>query len=160
LLTQCSYADDLFLIFLSMVDQQTGTIHVCDSFALFGLKVHHGVRGGDTNGKDLQSKTLAIYFPKSQDRKNNTPEELQTGYYDLGDGTYVSSCTQFKYIGSIVTPDLSDNTEIERRVSLAQGAFHSLRKTLCDERLAVEIRRQLYQVLVLSILLAGCNQGL
>jgi hypothetical protein len=115
------------------------------------------VRGGDTNGKDLQSKTLAMYFPKSQDRKNITPEELRTGSYDLGDGTFVSFCTQFKYLGSIVTPDLSDDTEIERRVSLAQGSFHSLRKTLCDQRLTVDIRRQLYHVLVLSILLAGCE---
>ena len=79
------------------------------------------------NGKELQSKTIAMYFPKSQDRKNSTPGEQAT---TLGDGSFVSFCTQFKYVGSMAAPDLSDYTEIERRVSLAQGAFHSFRKTL------------------------------
>ena len=54
----------------------------------------------------------------------------------------------------MVTSDLSDNTKIHRRVSLAQVAFHSLWKNLLDQRLTVKIWRQLYHVLVLSILLA------
>jgi hypothetical protein len=72
---------------------------------------------GTWTGKDLQSKILAMFF--SQNHKNNTPEELRTGSCNLDDGTF---CTQFKYLGSIVTPDHSENTEIKRRVSLAQGA--------------------------------------
>jgi hypothetical protein len=74
--TQNSYAD-LPDFPLDVVDQQIGTIHVRDSLALFGLKVHLDV-------------TLAMYFPKSQGRKSYTPEELRTGFYDLGDGTFVS----------------------------------------------------------------------
>jgi hypothetical protein len=139
-----------------MLDLEIGTKHIRDSFALFGLKVHLGVRGGDKDGKDLQSKSLAMFFPKSQDRKN-IPQVLQTGSYDLGDGTFVAFCTQFKYLGTTLTPDLDDTTEIERRISLAHWAFHNIRKTLCNQHLCVTLRRQLYQVCVLSILLAGCE---
>jgi hypothetical protein len=94
-----------------MLDTQIGTIHVRGSLSLFGLKLRLDVRGGDMNGNDLQSMTLAMYFLKSQDRKSNTPEELRTGSEDLGYGTCVSLYAQFKYRGSIVTPDLSENTE-------------------------------------------------
>ena len=41
--------------------------------------------------------------------------------------------------GSVATSPLSDNTEMERRVSLAQKAFHSLRKKPRDQRLTVQI---------------------
>jgi hypothetical protein len=94
-----------------------------------------------------------MVVPKIQDRKN-VP---QTESYDLGDGTFVPFCKKFKYLGSMITSDLDDTTEIERRLSHAQMAFNTLRKILCNQRLHVDRRRQLYQMCVLSVLLAGCE---
>jgi hypothetical protein len=106
-------ADDLALISLSMLDLQPGTKHVRDCFLLFELKIHIGVRGSGKDGKDSESKTVAMLVPKAQDR-NNFP---QTESYDLDDGTSVPFCTKFKYLGSIIAYDLDDTTELERRLS-------------------------------------------
>ena len=77
-----------FLIFLSMLDQLIGSMHVRDSFVLFGLKVHLGMRGGDMSGKGLQSKALAMYFPSE---RTTVQTNLWTGFYDLGDGSFFST---------------------------------------------------------------------
>lgn len=146
-------ADDLGIIFLSMLDLQNGTQHVRNCFLLFGLKIHIGVRGGGKDGKDSESKTFAMLIPKSQDRQNKPQPES----YDLGEGTFVPFCTKFKYLGSTITYDLDDTTEIERRLSLAQMTFNRFRKLLCNKRIHVNLRRQLYQMCVLSVLLAGCE---
>jgi hypothetical protein len=136
-----------------MPDLRQGTKHVRDCFLSFGLKIHIGVRGGGKDGKDSESKTFAMLVPKQQDR-NNLP---QTESYDFDDGTFVPFCKKFKYLGSTITCDLDDTTEIERRLSLAQMTFNSFRKLLCNQRLHVDQRRQLYQMCVLSVLLAGCE---
>jgi hypothetical protein len=151
-----AFADDLALIFLSMADLVNGSKHVRDCFLQFGLKIHVGIRGGDIDGKDTDSKTLAMHFPKIQDRKH-IPQVPQPKDYDLGDGTYIPFCSKFKYLGSILTPDLDDTTEIQRRLSLAQMVFNDFRKILCNQRIRVHLRRQLYQTCVLSVLLAGCE---
>jgi hypothetical protein len=63
-----------------MLDLQRGTKHVRDCFLSFGLKIHIGVRGGGKDGKDSESKTVAMLVPKVQDRKlsrmNLTTEPL------------------------------------------------------------------------------------
>jgi hypothetical protein len=149
-------ADDLALIFLTMVDLIHGTKHVRDCFLLFGLKIHIGVRGGGKDGTDSESKSLAMHVPKIEDRKNMS-QIIQPGSYDLEDGTFVPFCTKFKYLGSTITCDLDDTTEIKRRLSLAQMAFNEFRKILCNQRFNVRLRRQLYLMCVVSVLLAGCE---
>jgi hypothetical protein len=151
-----AFADDLALIFLSLNDLIQGTKHARDCFLQFGLQIHVGKRGGGTDGNDSESKTLAMHFPKHEDRKH-IPQILQTGSYNLENGTFIPFCSKFKYLGSILTPDLDDSTEIERRLSLAQMVFNKFRKILCNQRITVHLRRQLYQVCVLSVLLAGCE---
>ena len=146
-------ADDLGLIFLSMLDLQNGSKHVRNCFLLFGLKIHIGVRGGGKDGKDSESKTFAMLIPKLQDRKHLPQPES----YDLDDETFVPFCTKFKYLGSTITCDLDDTTEIERHLSLAHMTFNKFRKLLCNQRIRVDLRGQLYQMCVLSVLLAGCE---
>ena len=57
----------------------------------------------------------------------------------------------------MITSDFDDTTEIEQSLFHAQMAFNTLRKILCSQRLHVDRRRQLYQMCVLSVLLAGCE---
>jgi len=57
----------------------------------------------------------------------------------------------------MITPGLSEDAEIENRISKAQGAFEQTACVTCDKRIKVELRTHLYQALVLSILLAGCE---
>jgi hypothetical protein len=149
-------ADDLAIIFLSMHDLIRGTKHVRHCFLLFGLKIHVGVRNGGIDGKDSDSKSLAMHVPKIQDRKNIS-QVLQSESYDLGDGTFIPFCKKFKYLGTMITCDLDDTTEIERRLSLAQMAFNESRKILCNQKNNVELRRQLYLMCVVSVALAGCE---
>jgi hypothetical protein len=87
------------------------------------------VRGGGKDGKDSESKTFAMLVPKLQDRKDLPHTEL----YDFDDGAFIPFCTKFKYLGSTITCDLDDTTEIERCFSLVQMAFNSFRKLLCHQ---------------------------
>jgi hypothetical protein len=97
----------------------------------FGLKIQIGVRGGGKDGKDSESKTVAMLVPTSiskvQDRKLSRMNE-----------TFVPFCTKFKYLGSNITCDLDDTTEIERRLSHAQMAFNTLWKIFCSQCLRVD----------------------
>jgi hypothetical protein len=83
-----------------------------------------------------------MYFPEHEDHKN-IPEALQTGSSDLDNGTFIPYCSKFKYLGSVLMPDLDDTTEMKRCLSLAQMVFNDFWK------ISVHLWHHLYQVCVL-----------
>ena len=74
------------------------------------------------------------------------------------DGGYISFTNKFRYLGSILTPDLSDETDIQRRIQLASQAFGSLRSNVfCNCSLPCSTRIQLFSAIVVNLLLWGCE---
>ena len=99
------YADDSAFIFLSKTDLIKGTEFVRSSFAQFGLEVHLGTRANNA-----KSKTEAMHFPSHSKLKNEIPQELIDGDFDIPNGKFVSFTKKFKYLGTYLSQNLSDDT--------------------------------------------------
>ena len=70
---------------------------------------------------------------------------------------HFSYCDKFKYLGSIFTPSLKDNLDIQQRINQANGAFATMKQVLCNKDLPAKLRIRLYDATVTNILLWGCE---
>ena len=152
------YADDAGFVFLSYEDIIEGTKFIKDCFALFGLEVHLGTRGAGPDGKDVKSKTEAMYFPPRSKSKDDLPEHCKAGAsFDIGDGRFVSFCEAFKYLGSYLTNRLDEDYDVDARITAATKMFNATIVIFKDKRIARFIKVEAYVALVINTLLYGCD---
>ena len=156
------YVDDGAFMFESKKDMVRGANVVKAHFARFGLIMHHGT-------EKAGSKTEAIYFPPALNSpvSDGSSDESRTegldGFeddeanFDLKTGGYISYTKEFKYLGSIITQDLRDNTEIEGRIKKGQAAVAALINVWRNPHIDLWMKKQLYIALPLSIALWGCE---
>ncbi|MCP4744834.1 MAG: reverse transcriptase family protein, partial [Desulfobacteraceae bacterium] len=147
------YADDAAFVFLTKNDLIKGTTFVRESFAQFGLEVHLGSR--ETNAK---SKTEAMYFPSQSNFKKDIPQELIDGDFDLPGNRFVSFTPQFKYLGTYLSQNLTEEYDIDARIASATKNFNALGRSIFrNRRISLDIRCQLYLAITVNILLWGCD---
>jgi hypothetical protein len=73
----------------------------------------------------------------------------------------MSFCIKFKYLGTFFVPELSDMADITQRISQARKLFNSMnRQVLGNKKIAMEIRRRLYQAIVVNIAVNIAKAGL
>ena len=101
------YAENTTFIFLSKDDLIRGTSFVQRSFAQFGLEVHLGHQT-----ENSKSKIEAMYFPSHSKSKEEIPEELVSGDFDIPGDRFVSFTSKFKYLGTYLSQLLTDDTDI------------------------------------------------
>ena len=138
------YADDCAIFFKTRQDLITGSTYLFSHLARFGLHMHVG-RGS------TKSKTEAMFFPKPR-----TPyEDADTSSFFIdNDGGFVHFCTEFKYLGSIITPCLTSDADVDKRIKSASAAFGALRDCVFANRdLGLQVKGRVYVALVLTILL-------
>ena len=70
---------------------------------------------------------------------------------------FFSYCDKFKYLGTIFTPSLKDDMDIQRRINQANGAFATMKRVLCNKNIDTKLRIRLYDATVINILLWGCE---
>jgi hypothetical protein len=100
------------------------------------------------------SKTEAIHFPTyKQEVSAAATEDIE-----IDDDGFMSFCIKFKYLGTFFVPNLSDMADITQRISQARQLFGSMNKQLLgNKRLSMDIRKRLYQAMVVNIALWGCE---
>jgi hypothetical protein len=125
-----------------------------ETFAKFGFTVHLGSQG-------QKSKTEAMHIPShSPDAKDAPPPnpsdtEDFVVIHDGEDSKYVSYVDKFKYLGSFITPDGTDEHDIESRLTSAAQMFGMMRSVLCNRSIDQGVRRSIYTGTVLNVLLFG-----
>lgn len=141
------------MIFKNRDDLIRGSQIVVDAFACFGMEVHLGTT--DATGTKQKSKTEALFIPA----KEYSEEERAalTADYAVTENTHISFCDSFKYLGSIISSDLTDDTDIEHRIRVARGLLARLKPILRNRRISREIRVRIYKQLVITTLLWGCE---
>jgi len=74
-------------------------------------------------------------------------------------GHILEEVDNFKYLGSMCSTDMSMQPEIANRLSRASGAYHKLKrlKVWADKDISQRIKMVLYEVIVQSTLLYGCE---
>lgn len=64
---------------------------------------------------------------------------------------------KYIYLGTQLTGDWNNQTEIKTRIEVARSSFNSMQKTLRDRILIVSLDTRLLQCYVCAILLWGCE---
>ena len=140
------YADDGAIVFTSREDLVVGSNILFDRLKQFGMKMHVGKDG-------KKSKTEALFIPG----KSNPDPPANSEDYRTGDG-YVSFTKHFNYLGSYISNDLSDDRDVQNRISKASKNFRSLKKNLfCNNKIPLHIRRRLFLATTVNQLLWGCE---
>ena len=70
-----------------------------------------------------------MFFPTA----NNKAKKEDTADIDLGNDEFFVYCDEFKYLGTIFTPSLKDDKDINKRIQSVTGAFATLKKILCEK---------------------------
>ena len=154
------YADDGAFMFTSREDMINGTSLLHTHLQRFGMLMHVGSRATETS-EGSKSKTEAVFFPS---RTTSTSiEEIQSNSADFDlvcdSGGFITFTNEFRYLGTIISSDLRDRPDIDRRINQASKAFGSLRSSVfCNEKqLSPIIRRRLFMAIVVNLLLWGCE---
>ncbi len=75
---------------------------------------------------------------------------------EIDEDRFLTFCLKFKYLGSYFVPELNDTADITERISQARKLFGSMNKQLLgNKKIPVDIRRRLYQAIVVNIALWG-----
>ena len=137
------YVDDGAMLFESRKDLIEGTRLIMEHFGRFGLEMHIG-----RNGK--RSKTECVYFPAFV----NKYDEADTSQFAVQDG-FVQFSKQFRYLGSVISFNLSDTADIDARLSQATKAMGALRNYFrCDE-VSLHAKRLIYLAIPINLCLWG-----
>jgi hypothetical protein len=65
----------------------------------------------------------------------------------------MSFCIKFKYLEAFFVPELSGMADITQRVSQARKPFNSNRQVHRNKELPIDIRKRLYQAMIVNIAL-------
>ena len=141
------YADDAFFGFNTRSGIEKGALIIDRHFTSFGLQVHRGRYL--MNGERKKSKTECMYFPAQGNYTDGDTTDV------IVDNGFYAFTKTFKYLGSIITYDLSADADVAARIRSATGAFAKLRKTLLCKRTKLSQRSAIYVTIVMSILLFG-----
>jgi hypothetical protein len=143
------YVDDTAFILLNRRELVAASKLIVSHFRRFGLTIHTGVKS-----KNEGSKTEAIHFP----RRDQVSSAADTEDIEIDDDRFMSFCTKFKYLGTYFVPNLSDMEDITERISQARRLFYSMnRQVLSNKKIRMDIRRRLYEAIVVNIALWGCE---
>ena len=145
------YADDAAYVLLSRQDLVEATKLIVNQYKRLGLTVHLGVKTPQRIG----SKTEALFIPgRSQEPVDTTGQDAD---YDVDDQHFISFCDSFKYLGTVISQDLTDSAEITKRIQAARFSFLRMKPVLCNKRLPKKLRARYYRQGPLNKLLYGCE---
>jgi hypothetical protein len=107
---------------------------------------------------DSKSKTEAIYFPAHSKPIEEVEEDLISGRIIISGNKFVDFTDQFKYLGTYLAQNLSDDTDVDDRITAASKNFNALGKELFRNRkISLHIQCRLFVATTINILLWGCD---
>ena len=145
------YVDDSFFLFQTKQQLEQAIIELDKHFARFGLIMHLG-------SPNTKSKSEAMFFPSSlkqakEDFNNNIlPQKIL-----LPDDKNIHFVNKFKYLGTIITPLLNEDIEIETRIAKAKPLMGAAKHFFDNKDVDKRIKSQIYVAGPLNALLWGCE---
>ncbi|MGB0627641.1 MAG: hypothetical protein ACPGQ5_13845, partial [Alphaproteobacteria bacterium] len=141
------YADDGAFLLETRSATREAAILLREGFRKFGLEMHVGTA-------DKSSKTEVVYIPA-------TVADYATANLApiaLGGGAVITTCDEFRYLGSMISYRVDDSVDVDARVKAAAKAFGALSKPIFrSPRVDKDAKGRVYESLVVSILLFGCE---
>jgi hypothetical protein len=147
------YADDAGLIFNKRAEMAETLLRLDAHFKSFGLEMHIGRDAFAEGGPYKDSKTEAMYCPG----RGVSYEDADTSFLPAVNGG-VTFTRDFRYLGSIIDDNLKDDKDVDSRIKKATAAFGALSKCVFRRKdVKLSTKKKVYEALVLSILLYGCE---
>ena len=163
------YADDTAMPFCSRADAEEQTPLIMEHFSAWGMEIHAGICDplvssglldpsalvplkGSKSEMLFCSKPLHLYLnPQSYDGTDLSPIMLPNhGYMQVVD--------EFPYLGDVIARDGSDACAVNARLEAGCRAFGALRCCIfASSSVSVAAKRAVYEAVVLSIMLYGCE---
>ena len=149
--TSSFYVDDSFFVFETRQELLQAITELDKHFARFGLIMHLG-------SETTKSKSEAMFFPtslkqaRSDQTNNHVPEELL-----LPNNKKVHFVSRFKYLGSIITPLLNEDAEIDARIKKAKSIMGASKYFFDNKDVDKRIKTEIYVAGPLNALLWGCE---
>jgi hypothetical protein len=153
------YADDAGLPFTTRADLELGARLLKKHLSRFALVMHCGTMNPSDGSVAKKSKTEAVFYPPD----GYSPTTNDTLFLKIDDALGIITFTErFRYLGAISSSSLTDDFEVEQRIRSAAAAFGCLRTSVFGQSfgsspLPLASKGKLYRVLVLGILLYGCE---
>ena len=134
------YADDLALIFEDINNMQQGLHALSEIFSRYHLEINTS----KTKSMILNHQYLNQDYPKSILKIN---------------GTKIDNVEKFNYLGCRIkyNEPSTGNTELSLRIDLAINKFYELGKKLMNYKIMLSTRAKIFNALVRSRLLYGCQ---
>ena len=151
-LNDSEYADDTALVFDSREDCETGIPLCMNHFGRYGMEVH----SAPIEPRE-DSKSVVLFCSKPPSLYNDPITFDDTNLSDIIIGNrYIPIVAFFIYLGSVISRDLSDDLDVNRRIQKAGNAFGMMRKCLFSSPLIrLKTKANVYLTFILPILLYG-----
>ena len=94
-----------------------------------------------------------MFVPRPQQKYSDADT---TRYHIDGDG-FIDFVQHFKYLGSLVAPDLKATKDVDNRIKSASAAFARLRHVFRNRTITLATKGIIYDAIITSILLYGCE---
>ena len=140
------FVDDSTFIFETPEELVNGVKEIQQHYARFGLIMHVG-----KNGK--KSKTEAMHIPA---RLNEEPTKDGTTI-NISDNEHINFTTKFKYLGSKITSNLSDELDINTRIATASNQVYKMRHLFSSNEVSLRVKVMMYIAIPLNTVLWGCE---
>ena len=149
------YADDAALLFCSREDVDTHSPRFMKHCADWGMEVHAGDRRA---GKASKTEVLFVAAPGILYDDLASYDDADLSDVDLGDGRFFPVVDEFNYLGSVLTRDCRDASDVDTRIKKASAAFGALRDSVfASKTVSSRAKRTVYVALVLAILFHGAE---
>ena len=95
-----------------------------------------------------------MYFPAPSKLIEETEEELIFRRFIISENKFVKFTNKFKYLGTYLSQDLLDGTNVNERITAASKNFNALGKELFrNHKISLHICCRLYVATTINILL-------
>ena len=141
------YVDDGAFSFTFRHDMIVASGIIEEQSARLGLLMHSGSAA-------KKSKSVAMFVPKSMSFQ--VPEWGEAPY-KLPFGGSIHFAREFCYLGSIISWDLADTTDIRRRIQAATQSLHLIQPLIRSNLLPIRYKREPYMAIPMSIALWGAE---
>ena len=144
-LPDSQYADDTAILFTSRESLEESSPLLIRHFAKVGLSIHVG-----TLEKDSKTEILFVAAPKSTYADPKTFDNQNLSPVNLGDETFFPIVVEFNYLGSILSRNCSNESDVTKRITKASKAFGALRKPIFTCKcITWESKKRVYEGILL-----------
>jgi hypothetical protein len=150
------YADDAAVVFPSRRDMRRGMEALVAHGTRWGLEVHVAHSPDSTSKTEFIVVQPALAHKRRKKKCDKSPVRCGDAWFTHAKckikGKWESGV--FKYLGSYITEDLSDDLDVRERISAASRAFGRFRdKIYANREVSAEAKAKAFQAFVVSILL-------